>query len=76
MGGSEVDQCPGVYPLIACAVGAEVVYATEARSNDTSTSINWARSLGLFEEEAELNAFLRACDGTPSVPIYFILEIC
>ncbi|KAI6232392.1 hypothetical protein M3Y95_00481100 [Aphelenchoides besseyi] len=51
----------GIYPLVGWSLPDDTTFVVEARANDTATCINWAQSVGLFEDFKEASNF----DNTP-----------
>ena len=57
--GDDIVRAPekGMLPTVAWRSGGRTTYAVEGGVYDAGTAVEWARSLGLFEDFAELSAF-------------------
>ncbi|KAK3584659.1 hypothetical protein CHS0354_001238 [Potamilus streckersoni] len=60
----------GLYPLIGWKIGDEITYVAEGRSNDTGITIEWGKSLGLFEDVNDIDQLVQSVPDSDGV--YFI----
>ncbi|XP_066266272.1 putative glycerol kinase 5 isoform X1 [Branchiostoma lanceolatum] len=60
----------GLYPLIGWKIGDEIVFLAEGSASDTGTAIDWARSIGLFEDYTETDEIAESVDDSNGV--YFV----
>lgn len=60
----------GLYPVISWKIGSEVVFTAEGQSSDTSTVVDWCKSIGLFEEYEDMDEIINSISNTDDV--YFV----
>ncbi|XP_013411055.1 putative glycerol kinase 5 isoform X2 [Lingula anatina] len=60
----------GLYPVIGWKIKDEVVYLAEGCAGDTGTCVEWAQSIGLFEDVSSLAQIAQSVQDTGGV--YFV----
>jgi putative glycerol kinase 5 len=68
----------GLYPLIAWKIGDEVTFVAEGFASDTGRCIDWASSIGLFNNVTELEQLAASTansDGVYFVPAFSGLQM-
>lgn len=57
----------GLYPLVAWKIGDEMTYMAEGQSADTGNVLEWARSVGLFEDVADTSTMAASVPNSGGV---------
>ncbi|XP_035693868.1 putative glycerol kinase 5 isoform X1 [Branchiostoma floridae] len=67
VGSNPHTSMAGLYPLIGWKIGDEIVYLAEGNASDTGNAIDWARSIGLFDDYTETVEIVESVEDSNGV---------